>query len=110
MKEIGADAFQKCLRLYKIVFQGDIEKIEKSAFTACGILLSHQTEDRGKKEENDSKNPDGDAVPLNVQELGKSAFQYCRSLLNRSIKVIKKIEENAFVSCEDIREVELGMI
>ncbi len=108
MKEIGMGAFQKCLRLDKIVFQGDIERIGKSAFIVCGELLSNETENSVKKSRNNSKNPDGDAVPLNVQELGKSAFNNCKSLLNRPIKVIKKIEENAFVSCEDIREIELG--
>ncbi len=94
VKTINAYAFSGNKNLSEVTFSKDgyIEKIEESAFSYCSNL----------------KNING--LPSTLIEIGKNAFNNCRSLVEIYIpSAVRKIGEDAFFYCDSLLKVNFGM-
>ncbi|MBQ3137710.1 MAG: leucine-rich repeat protein [Clostridia bacterium] len=87
VKEIGGGAFSGCLKLKKITFEGNIEKIGNQVFFSCNRLENIN-------------------IPDSVTEIGESAFAHCSALkLSKLPLNLRSIGNNAFEGCGAITEI-----
>ena len=85
---IGDWAFNDCISLKKVVFEGSVEKIEQRAFSKCISL-------------NDIN------IPTTVIEIGDFAFFEC-PITSLDLQSVVKIGEDAFYNCDSLDYVSLG--
>ncbi len=87
IKEIGDGAFNACLKLKKVTFEGNIERIGTQVFSNCNRLESIN-------------------IPDSVTEIGESAFNCCFKLILKELPSNLNIIGNAaFADCNEITEL-----
>ncbi len=83
IKRIGKYAFASCPDLEEVEIDSSDSVIEQNAFAACPKLRS---------------------VRLNIKELGKAAFSFCRKLENVSLSGVSVLPAECFAGCSSLRE------
>lgn len=87
--EIGRGTFTYCLKLKKVIFEGDdIEDIGMTAFHGCAALTEIE-------------------IPDGVERIRENAFSSCKELKKVTIpESVIRIDANAFENCPALRAVE----
>ncbi len=86
LKEIGDDAFFSCDNLSSVSLGEALESIGIQAFFGCRSLKSI-------------------IIPERISEIKASTFAYCISLETAELNNVKKIDKDAFYSCNSLNPV-----
>ena len=110
--EIGANAFEKNIKLESVTIPASVKAIKDSAFDGCSELATVTFASDSKLATissyvfNDCKALSEIKIPKSVESIGYGAFQGCTSLTNITIPAsTTSIESNAFLGCSQLATV-----
>ena len=111
---IGEHAFEGCITLKRVVFEGDtLKNIGKRAFASC-ISLRKFVVPNGVTEIQDGAFYNCQSLYSirlgdNIVSIGAEAFAHCKSL--RSIRIpnsVTHIGDKAFLACPSLHSIDIG--
>lgn len=110
----GGGAFQNCMALTSVVFEGDnLSKINLNTFNGCSALSSIELPESLEKIEynafDDCSALKSIVIPDKVTYIGEGAFNYCTGLQEAYIgDGVTEIAAKAFAECTALKTVVIG--
>ncbi len=91
LKIIEQNAFYGCCNLERVCLCDGLERIEKSAFSSCGLKEI--------------------SIPQSVKEIEEKAFLECHSLNKIKLpETLESISDNLFDSCGELKRIEIATV